>query len=283
MIAFGAGMILQKVIFSFIKMWSSMPEQFFPFIWTKYFSGQIFMRRRRYWFSISGIFCTLFVFYIYFHYFHFSVWAKLFMITLTPVFVYQLMVIGGKISLAPFGRFATFAMLPAFLLFGLNTIQLMLISLFVSLSGAIAVDIMFGNKMAQLTNINRRQIFWMQLLGLVVSAFFWTYLFTIIVQQFGIGSELIAQRARARALLITMDHFDYSLLLLGAAYGFIIERASISALLVFTGLLFPIAYSIMLIAGGLLAFIAQDKEEWDPFWSGVFAASSLWMVLRAFA
>jgi len=38
--------------------------------------------------------------------------------------------------------------------------------------------------------------------------------------------------------------------------------------------------SLMLILGGLIATCVKEPEEYYSFWSGVFAASSLWMLLR---
>ena len=277
-LAFGAGMMIQGALLSFVKV-----PHLFVSTWGKLSSGEISLRRRWRWQTLAGVALLLCMTYGYFNFFNFSLFAQLYMLGFTAICVYQLMIIGGKIGLAPFGRFATFVMLPGFFMFGYDSIQITLVSLLVSLSGGIAVDLLFGRKMAQLTDINRRSIFWMQLLGLVVSAVAFSYIFTVLAQHFGIGSaELVAQRARARALLINVHHFNYLILALGGLYGFLLERFSVNPLLVFTGLLFPVDYSLMLIAGGLLTYVAQDKEEWDPFWSGVFAATSLWMVLRGF-
>jgi hypothetical protein len=142
---------------------------------------------------------------------------------------------------------------------------------------------LFGRKMAQLSDINKKEIIWMQLLGLVVSACVFGYIFTQLAHSFGLGSvELVAQRARARALLLNVHTLNYIVVAVGCLFGWLLEYAGVNALLVFTGILFPVDFSLMLIMGGLLTYVAQDKEEWDPFWSGVFAAASLWMVLRGF-
>lgn len=44
----------------------------------------------------------------------------------------------------------------------------------------------------------------------------------------------------------------------------------------------PIDYSLPLIFGGLSASLVKNKEDYFPFWSGVFAANSLWMLLKVF-
>jgi len=48
-------------------------------------------------------------------------------------------------------------------------------------------------------------------------------------------------------------------------------------MLVFTGIIFKVGFSLMLITGGLLTYLTKDKEAYDPFWSGMFAAGSLWI------
>lgn len=277
-LAFGAGMMVQGAILSFAKL----PQLVMTTI--KKFSGGEFIARRRWRKTTIALFIAFFVMsYAYFSYFNMSLIAQLYMFAFTALCVYQLMVIGGKIGLAPFGRFATFVMLPGFLMFGYDSTQVMLVSLFVSLSGGIAVDMLFGRKMAQLSDINKKEIIWMQILGLVVSACVFGYIFTQLAHSFGLGSaELVAQRARARALLLNVHTLNYVVVALGCLFGWVLERVGVNVLLVFTGLLFPVDFSLMLILGGMLTYVAQDKEEWDPFWSGVFAAASLWMVLRGF-
>ena len=276
-LAFGAGMMLQAALVSFAKL-----PQMIASTWQKLTQGEL-MRRRWHWKVIMSLllFAGALSGYLWYH--QFSLLAQIFLTVFTAVFVYQLMIIGGKIGLAPFGRFATFVMLPGFLLFGYSDLQVMLVSLFVSLAGGVAVDLMFGRKLAQLADINKREMFWMQLLGLVVSAVVFGFIFVRLVQHFGLGSaELVAQRARSRALLINVSSFKYTVVMLGALFGAVIEYCGVNALLVFTGLLFPIDFSLMLILGGLITYIAQDKDEWDPFWSGIFASTSLWMVVKGF-
>lgn len=277
-LAFGAGMMIQGAVFSFSKV-----PHLIVSTWKKITAGELQSRRRGNWLYWGGRVLFAAALYAYFRYYNLSLLAQLYMVAFAAICVYQLMIIGGKIGLAPFGRFATFVMLPGFLLFGYDNVQVMLVSLFVSLAGGIAVDIMFGRKLGQLADINKKEIVWMQLLGLVVSAIAFGFIFTQLVHHFGLGSaELVAQRARSRALLVSVSNFRYILVAAGALFGFILEYIGVNALLVFTGLLFPVDFSLMLIVGGSLTYVAQDKDEWDPFWSGVFAATSLWMVIRGF-
>lgn len=282
-LGFGGGMMIQGVVLSFAKV----PHLIFSAY--KKASVAEFIARRRWKFStliVLLLFLTGMV--AYFWHFNFSLLSQLYMYVFAAMCVYQIMIIGGKIGLAPFGRFATFVMMPGLLLFSYDYVQVMLVSLFVSLVGGVAVDLMFGRKTAQMSEINKRDVFWMQLLGLVVSAVVFGFVFIQCVydpdtQTLCLGSTaLVAQRARARALLLSIHNLDYILLIVGGIFGYVLEYLGISALLVFTGLLFPIDFSLMLIIGGGLTFIAQDKDEWDPFWSGVFAAASFWMFMRRF-
>jgi hypothetical protein len=47
------------------------------------------------------------------------------------------------------------------------------------------------------------------------------------------------------------------------------------------GLLMPLDMTIGLVFGGILALCAYKKEDYYPFWSGVFASSSLAMLCKA--
>jgi hypothetical protein len=103
-----------------------------------------------------------------------------------------------------------------------------------------------------------------------------------LIGQFGLGSaQLVAQRAQARALLVNGLSFNGWLIGAGVLFGCVLYGFGINTALVFTGLLFPYDFSFMLIAGGLMSYLVHDKEYFEPFASGVFAANSLWMVVRA--
>jgi hypothetical protein len=279
-LAIGSGMVLQGAFLSFLR--------FPPVIMgahKRFVAAQIQGLLPALFSDLKGLLLcggVLGLVSLHFLFFGFSLAAIGYILLFSAVCVYQLLVIGGKIGLAPFGRFATFVMVPGIFLFGFNALQVTLVSLFVGLSGGIAVDLMFGRKMAQITGIDQRQVAWFQFFGLVVSALSVGALFWVLINHFGLGSEdLVAQRAQARALLVNAYIFDYTVIALGACFGFVLNYLRMSALLVFTGLLFPIQFSLMLIAGGLLTYVPYDKQEWDPFWSGVFAAGSLWIMLRA--
>lgn len=214
---------------------------------------------------------------------NFSALEQCYLLGFTFICTYQLMIIGGKIGMAPLGRFATIVVLPSLLLFGIDPFKVTIIATFVELSGGVAVDVLFGRKMAQVLHLDRKKIAYYQVLGLVLSAVTVGIVFWFLINRFGLGTaELFAQKARARALLLDAFHFDYTILVIGICFGFILKYLNINSLLVLGGLSMPLDYSVLLILGGLSTYATKQKEEWYPLWSGVFAASSLWMLCKAF-
>lgn len=285
-VAFGGGMILQAALATFVRF----PKMFIAFI-----------KRVKVWFA-NGLrhnanffqwkkmhiglclWCvtTLITGYLYARHFGFSGTAQLYVLLFSIVCVYQIVSIGGKVGLAPLGRFVTLVMLPGFLLFDFTPLQITLVSAFVGLTGGIAIDLMFGRKMGQQVAIDTSLIKKFQWLGLVIAALLVGVVFFLLVKRFGLGlEELAAQRAQARALLISAYSFNGYGMVVGFLYGCFLAMVRFNSLLVFTGLLFPVQYSLMLIGGGLITLFAQDKEDWDPFWSGVFAAGSLLIFVQA--
>ena len=96
------------------------------------------------------------------------------------------------------------------------------------------------------------------------------------------GAELFAQRAQARALLIHAQHFNFYVLLVGMVFGLVLKLTPLSPMLVLGGLLMPINITFGFVGGALLTLFTKKPQEWIPFWSGVFAANSIWMIVRAF-
>ncbi|MGB8367465.1 MAG: hypothetical protein WCD44_03845 [Candidatus Babeliales bacterium] len=218
---------------------------------------------------------------IFLHYLQFSLLAQVYLILFTSIYTYQIISIAGKIGLALLGRFATFVMVPAMFLFNLDSVHLVFIATFVEICGGVATDILFGRKVAQLSATNHIQLKRFQYLGLGISALVVGFIFWLLINHLTLGSpELFAQRAQARQLLIYAKHFDYWILFIGTLVGFLLKYVKINPMLVLGGLLMPINFSLGLIAGGFLARIVPQAEECYPFWSGVFASNSLWIVIK---
>lgn len=135
--------------------------------------------------------------------------------------------------------------------------------------------------MGEMAGIPRWQLKRYQLLGLVASSLTIGVVFLLLISRFGLGTEnLFAQRAQARALLINVRAFNCYVLILGGIFWLILKKIKMNPMLVLGGLLMPLNYSLGLVFGGLLTLITKDREEWEPFWSGVFAANSIWELVK---
>jgi len=210
--------------------------------------------------------------------------GQLYLVAFSFVCAYQITNIAGKIGLAQLGRFATFVMVPAMFLFTVSHTQIVLIATFVEICGGVATDILFGRKIAYLGGISIKKMKMFQYLGLVVSSLTVGVVFWLLINHFELGSaDLFAQRAQARQLLINVKSFDFYVLIIGFVFGYVLKRINLNPMLVLGGLLMPLNISLSLIVGGLCTLLVKNKEEWYPFWSGVFASNSVWMLIRAIA
>jgi len=208
--------------------------------------------------------------------------AQGYLLITTAVCTYQMAVIAGKIGLAQLGRWATFVMVPALFLFNLNVVQIVFIATFVEISGGVACDILFGRKIAQLSGISRNTMKLYQYAGLIITALCIGIIFWLLISHFPLGSEhLFAQRAQARQLLLAAQSFNVIVLLVGFVFGYLLKLLKFNPMLVLGGLLMPLHLTISLVFGGALSLLVADKDEYVPFWSGVFAAGSLYMVFSA--
>ncbi len=219
---------------------------------------------------------------LFLSYFAFPWYVQLYLIICSVITTYQIAAIAGRIGLALLGRFATFVMVPAMLIFPINHVHMVFIATFVEMAGGVATDVLFGRKLAQLSNVSHPVMRRYQMLGLIIASVSIGIVFWLLINHFGLGSpELFAYRAQSRQLLIQAKHFDYMVLLLGAVFGMLLQKIHVNPMLVLGGLLMPFDITFGLVAGGLLAMMSSDKEEWYPFWSGVFASNSFCMLLRA--
>lgn len=219
----------------------------------------------------------------FFSWFEFSPLAQIYIIVATTLCAYKIAQIAGKIGLALLGRFATFIMVPGFLLFGFTPLQITIVATFVELSGGVATDALFGHKVAELAGIEKKELWYYQVFGLVVSACVVSVVFYFLVTHYQLGSEqLFAQRGQARALLIQAASFNYYILILGALFGMAFKKIKVNPMLVLGGLLMPLSLSLPLIIGGTLSAFVKDKQEYEPICSGVYAANAVMVLARIF-
>lgn len=221
-------------------------------------------------------------------YFEFSFLGQFYLLIFTLICGYQMMLIAGKLGLALLGRFATFVMVPGMFLFSYTPFQITLVATYVEIATGIACDALFGRKMGRLAQINGNHLARYQWLGLLVGSLCLGGIVWLLSNQFELGSQegaLPVTRAYSRSLLInfiTVRSFDPWVVALGILFGYLLKFAKINATLLLGGIFMSIDYSLPLILGGLSASLVKNKEDYFPFWSGVFAANSLWMVLRVF-
>ena len=290
-LAFASGMVL----FGALKGFGSITYRFFmqakndmlQLQASEKISNVFFFDRCRIWFvtnkkTICGGIMIGTAAVCYLSWMNFNFLEQLFLMVFTAICVYQITLIAGKTGLALLGRFATFVMVPALIFFDIDFTQIAILATFVEIAGGVATDVLFGRKMAYLANVPRSEIRRYQVFGLIVSAISIGLVLWYLINHFQLGSEqLFAQRAQARALFVSVRKFDLLVLALGAFFGFLLTWAKMSPMLVMGGLIMPINITIGLCTGGLLAYFTSQPEEKYPFWSGVFTASSLWMVLKA--
>jgi hypothetical protein len=226
---------------------------------------------------------VLLITFLFLSWFKFSIPLQVYLIAFTVVCTYQLLVIGGELGIAPVARFATFVMMPALFIFNPDYAQLTLISTFVEVCGGVAVDILFGRKLAQLSGLESKKVESFQWLGLIISALSVGIVFWFLITKFGLGStSLIAQRGQTRALTIQFQNFDFHAMILGALFGSLLNEFKMNPIMVLGGILMPMEWVLMLIAGGALAAMIKNAKDYQVFWSGVFAVNSIVMIIKAF-
>lgn len=226
--------------------------------------------------------CIILLNFAFFTYFKFNPLLQLYVIVFTCICAFQIATIAGKIGLAQLGRFATFVMVPAMFLFKLSFMQITIIATYVEICGGVTADLLFGKKLAHLHGISSIRVKKYQLVGIVFSSIAAGVIFWILINHFSLGSNtLFVQRSQARALLINAINFNYYVLFLGFIFGYILKKIKVNPMLVLGGLLMPFNISLGLIIGSFFNYVLKNKENWEPFWSGVFASNSIWVLIKA--
>ena len=214
-------------------------------------------------------------------YLQFSFFSSVVLLTLIAVATYQICHLAARIGLVPFGRFATFVMLPMMLIFPLSAFQITMLCVFANVCFGVASDLLFDYKVGNLCSVSTQRIHRAQWLGLIITSLSIGFFLWLLFTNFDLGSaELCAQRGRSRALLISSTGFNYWVLLCGALFGLVIKKFKVSPALTLGGILMPNSISIGLMLGGLTARITKQNKELGTFWSGVFASESLWILVR---
>lgn len=283
-LAFGSGIVLFGAILSFVQLIGSVIKHI------KKLREKKNVGDFASWAHYSGsIWCQV-LFVLIFNisvltYFNFSLQSQLYLFLFTVVCIYQILIIAGKIGLAPLGRFATYVMVPGMFLFGFSFVQAIFVATYVEIASGVAADALFGRKMGHLAKISDKSIIGFQWIGLIASACAVGAIFWLLINTFGLGNTVGAlpvNKAFSRALLINIKSFDLIVLAFGMLFGYLLKFIKVNPILVLGAILMPIYVSLLLIFGGALTYLTKDKEYWYPFWSGIFAANSIWMIVRAF-
>jgi hypothetical protein len=214
-------------------------------------------------------------------FFKFPILLQLFTITATVVMTYQICWMGGKLGIAAPGRFITFVMLPALFLFKIDSVQVTMLCTFIGICLMVAVNLLFGYKIGELSDLSAKKVQKYNWFGLVLASLAIGFCFWLLCTHFQLGSaDFFAQRSLSRALLIQTFGFNGVVLLCGSLYSFILKPLGISPTMLLGGILMPNFISIALILGACGTFLVAKPKEYTSFWSGVFASETLWVLLR---
>ncbi|MFH1461540.1 MAG: OPT/YSL family transporter [bacterium] len=212
-------------------------------------------------------------------YLKFSFASQILLLIFIVLATYQISFLAAKLGLVTFGRFATFIMIPMMMMFKLGALQITMICVFFNVCAAVASDLLFDYKVGQLCSVEFKKIHRYQWLGLIVTSLTIGFFLWLLFTNFQVGSpELFAQRGKSRALLIQSLSFDWRIVFFGFFYGVILKKIKISPTMVFGGILMPNDLTIGLAIGATISYFTKNSAEKMPFWSGVFAGESIWIL-----
>lgn len=280
-LAFCTGIIMQSILFSFYK---SVQSLFSRNIKHDFYSlcdlfKSIKISNYQYYtifFGLLLILCGL-------YWFSFPLLFICYAIFTTMIAVYFMVILAAKTGLAYLGRFATFVMIPAMMIFKYSWLQLIILATFVEIAGGVAVDVLSGRKIVQLAGLHDNRFVVIQWIGLLVASVATGFVLWGLCNYLQLGSsELAGYKAHARALLLNLNSFEIVPVILGFCAGAFCSLLQINTGTLLGGILMPLETAIGLIMGGTISFFVKNKDFWYPLASGVFAANSLYMIIKAF-
>lgn len=229
---------------------------------------------------------TITLIFIFFKWFKFSFAAQITLIIISIIAIYQICLISGKIGLVQFGRFSTLVLLPMYLIFNLNAVQITLVCVFFNICAASASDLLFDYKTGILCNIPKTSIYKYQWIGVFTSALCSGFILWLLFSNLEIGSPaLFAQRAQAKAALLQTFKFDKYIVFSGFLFGILLKYFKINATMTFGGILMPNNLIFSLLIGALISKFTKNKNSQfsnNFFVAGVFSSESLWIFIRIF-
>lgn len=212
-----------------------------------------------------------------------SIGSLLFLVLATGACVYQLMIFMARAGLAPLGRYATFVMVPGMILFGYGAIEAALVAALVEIAGGVAASAISGCALLERSGDTRRVLLWcVYVVAICTAALTVATILWVLSTKIGLGSiSLVAQKAHLRALQLQVHTLPIRAVLVGVVCGACLKLLGINSTLALGGILMGFDWSCILIFSGLLGRYLPRKELFAPFWSGMCAASSLWIIARA--
>lgn len=191
--------------------------------------------------------------------------------------------LAATIGLVPFGRFATIIMVPALLLFKLDSFELVVLCLFASVSIAAAASFMFNKKVGEILKIENSFILKSQFRAILITAVFAGIVFLFLFNSLELGTPaLFAQRGQSRAMLAQAFNLNIPSLIVGLICLLFLRFFKISEMLVFSALIMPIQMSLSMLLGAVVAVFCDKTKESDFFFAGIFSGESLFVIISLF-
>lgn len=214
---------------------------------------------------------------------YFSWQASIFMLFALVFVLLEALKLAATIGLVPFGRFATIIMVPALLLFKLDSFSLVILCLFASVSIAGAASFMFNKKVGELVNIENSFILKSQFRAILITAVFAGIVFLFLFNRLELGTPaLFAQRGQSRAMLAQAFSLNIPSLFIGFLCLLLLRLFKISEMLVFSALIMPIQMSLSMLLGSVIAMFCEKTKESDFFFAGIFSGESLYVIISLF-
>jgi len=187
----------------------------------------------------------------------------------------------GEVGVVEVQSFVNFIILPFTYFFFVSSMSALVIIVFCTVCVGVVVDLFFSYKLAHLAKIPYMRILKYQLLGFFVAAtcvgfILWWYIYV-----FKLGStHLLAEQALSQEILITFANYNYKILAMGFAYVAVLSFFCKEILVIIGGIMMPVSMSFWLILAGGFSYFIKKREQFYPFWFGVYASHSLWMIIR---
>ena len=212
-----------------------------------------------------------------------SWYAQLYTIPLIIVIGLNLARIVGETGMVTPDSFAWFVILPLiYSKIDVSSLSVLMLATIATICFGIIVDLLFSYKLAQLADIPYPLIRKYQEIGLIVAIVCSGWIMWWYVHLFGLGSmELLASKAQSLDKFITSGVYNYRIILCGFVWGVMIRMLCKELLVVIGAILMAPTIAFWLLVAGAFSYVVNKREKWFPLCFGVYAAHSLWILMRA--